>query len=430
MNLKTLKQKYNLDELEVFTQDTSEQKVSFSANKLKQADLTQANGISIRVIKDKKVGLASGYGKLDLESLILKAIANSKYSPETNLKLPSNNHLSRLSDEKFDEEKLYLKFKEAGDDVIKTVLNEAPNVLVDVTFDLSKAKEKVENANDLICENENNIYSFSINIRETNESNFIEVFTANVESDFPDHKLYTNELIKTYKYSQKSARAKNGQYPILYTCKAAKELLGIAESALNGKMVVEKSSPWSDKIGKQVLSKDLSLIQDPNFGYMARKTDDEGVLIENLTLIKDGILENFYFDLSTAYKSKEGFKSTGNGFKASVSSQVEPSLLNIVVPKGKRSLDEIIKSIDYGLIVDQTMGGLTTNISGDMSVNIDTGFLIEKGEIIGRVKDTMISGNMYTALNNIIELSNSSRFYWSNVYNPDMLVSGLTISAE
>lgn len=430
MNLKTLKQKYNLDELEVFTQDTSEQKVSFSANKLKQADLTQTNGISIRIIKDKKVGLASGYGSIDLESLISKAITNSKYSPETSLKLPSNNNSLMLNDKKIDEEKLYLKFKEAGDDVIKTVLNEAPNVLVDVTFDLSSTKEKVENANDLICKNETTAYSFSISIRETNESDFIEIFTANVENDFPDHKTYTNELIKIYKYSKKHAKAKNGQYPILYTCKAAKELLGIAEAALNGKMIVEKSSPWSDKMGKQVLSKHLSLVQDPSFGYMARKTDDEGIPIKNLTLIKDGILENFYFDLSTACKSKEGFKSTGNGFKPSVASQIEPSLLNIILPKGKRSLDEIIKSIDYGLIVDQTMGGLTTNISGDMSVNIDTGFLIEKGEIVGRVKDTMISGNIYTALNNIIELSNNPRFYWSNMYNPDMLISGLTVAAE
>lgn len=430
MNLKTLKQKYNLDELEIFTQDTSELKVSFSANKLKQSDLTQTTGISIRVIKDKKIGLASGYGNVDLENLITKAIANSKYSPEINLKLSSNNNSLLTAKKKIDEEKLYLQFKCAGDDVIKTVLNEAPNVLVDVTFDLSKVKEKVENTNNVTCENENNIYSFSINIRETNESDFIEIFTANVENDFPNHKTYTDELIKTYKYSKKHAKVKNGQYPILYTCKAAKELLGIAEAALNGKMVVEKSSPWSDKIGKQVLSKTLSLIQDPGFGYMARKTDDEGVTVKNLTLIKDGILENFYFDLSTACKSKEMFESTGNGFKPSISSQIEPSLLNIIVPEGKKSLDEIIKSIDYGLIVDQTMGGLTTNISGDMSVNIDTGFLIEKGEIVGRVKDTMISGNIYTALNNILELSNNPRFYWSNIYNPDMLVSGLTISVE
>lgn len=430
MNLKSLKEKHGLDELEIFTQDISNQRVSFSANKLKQAELTQTAGISIRVIKNKKVGLSSGYGNLNIESLILKAIENSKYSPETELKLPSDSHCSSLNSKNIDNEKLNQTFKDSGEEIVKAVLAEAPNVLVDVSFDLSTSKEKVENANNLLCESSNDIYSFSVNIRETNESDFIEIFTANADKNLPNHKIYTEELIRNYKYSKKHAKAKNGQYPILYTCKAAKELLGIVEAALNGKMIVEKSSPWVDKVGKQVLSKLITITQKPDFGYMARKSDDEGVSVKDMSLIKDGVLENFYFDLSTSSKSKGEFKSTGNGFRTSVSSQVEPSLLNMIVNEGKRSINEIIKSIDYGLIVDQTMGGLSTNISGDMSVNIDTGFLIEKGEIIGRVKDTMISGNIYTALNNIIEVSNKSDFYWSNVYNPDMLISGLTISIE
>ena len=75
------------------------------------------------------------------------------------------------------------------------------------------------------------------------------------------------------------------------------------------------------------------------------------------------------------------------------------------------------------------MGGLSTNISGDMSVNVDVGFLIEKGEIIGRVKDTMVTGNIYSALNNIAELSNNLQQHWSNIYNPDMLIDGFTITS-
>ena len=76
------------------------------------------------------------------------------------------------------------------------------------------------------------------------------------------------------------------------------------------------------------------------------------------------------------------------------------------------------------------MGGLSTNISGNMSLNIDMGFLIEKGEIKGRVKDTMISGNIYNALNNVIDLSNESKCYWSQIYNPDMLLDGFTITSK
>ena len=163
---------------------------------------------------------------------------------------------------------------------------------------------------------------------------------------------------------------------------------------------------------------------------MARSIDDEGSIVQPLTLVNKGVLENFYYDLLSASRCMPQNASTGNGFKPSLTTQPEPSLLNMTVESGKKSLNEIIKNIKYGLLVDQTMGGLTANISGDISVNVDLGFFIENGELIGRVKDTMISGNIYTALNNVIELSNSPRWYWSNIYSPDMLLDGFMITSK
>ena len=184
-------------------------------------------------------------------------------------------------------------------------------------------------------------------------------------------------------------------------------------------------------LGKQVLSKLITIKQDPFYGYMKRAIDDEGSEVKPLTLIKNGILENFYYDLASAHKQGPGTSPmTGNGFKPSLTSQPEPTLLNMIVSKGSRSINQIIKDINYGLLIDQTMGGLSTNISGDMSVNIDVGFLIEEGEIVGRVKDTMVTGNIYTALNNIAELSNDLKQHWSNIYNPDMLIDGFTITSK
>ena len=77
-----------------------------------------------------------------------------------------------------------------------------------------------------------------------------------------------------------------------------------------------------------------------SFGYMKRGVDDEGVIIKPITFIKDGILENFYFDLLRAAQSN-GYTSTGSGFRGSLSSLPEPSLLNLVVASGKKTLKEI-----------------------------------------------------------------------------------------
>jgi PmbA protein len=436
MDLKPLKEKYNLKDLEVFSQDTLDYRVTFSANNLKQADLTQRNGYAVRLIDNKKLGFASAFGDSNIEELVKKAKNLSKYSPDLEIEFPSNKKKDTKtgSNQQSDAnpENNLEDFKNKGLEVIDSILKKAPGVLVDISFDFSQLKEEITNSNDLSYSQRSSTYSFSASIKETNENDFIEVFTASIDTKLPEYEGYILELLNLYNLSKKQAKIKNGKYPVLFTSKAAKELFGFVEDAINGKMIVEKSSPWGEKLNKQILSKNLTIKQDPRFGYMAKDFDDEGVEIKSMNFIKDGVLENFYFDLITAsrYVGSQAPLSTGNGFRPSLGSQVNPSILNMIVTPGNKSLDEIIKSIDYGLLVDQTMGGLSANISGDMSVNIDTGFLIEKGEVIGRVKNTMITGNVYNVLNNVIDLSNSPKWYWSNIYNPDVLVEGFSITSE
>lgn len=431
MDLKALQKKYDLTDLEVFTQDSSNHKISFIANKLKQTESVHSTGKALRLINKKKIGFTANYTseKNSIEETINQALEVSRFSPEVDFELPLGKRTGETAERRYGEtENIISKFKSKGQEIIETILSQAPNVLTDVSFDMTSFSENLENSRDLKYSHSKELYSFSINIRETLENDFIDIYTAVVDSNLPEHKNYLDEILRFYSLTKKHAKIKSGKCPVLFTSKAGKELLSLVEAALSGKQINQKSSPWHNKLGEKVLSSLLTLRQDPKIGYMAREFDDEGSIVKPLNLINNGILENFYYDLSSACKSVTCNTSTGNGFKPSLTSQPEPTLLNVIVSNGKRSLDEIIKNIDYGLLVDQTMGGLTTNISGDMSVNVDLGFLIEKGELVGRVKDTMVSGNIYTALNNVLELSNYSKWYWSNIYNPDMLVDGLTIT--
>ncbi len=433
MNLKQLQKKYNLIAIELYTQKISEYKISFTANSLKQTELIHRAGKAIRLLNNKQIGFVANYGDSDLEEAVLNAIELSKYSSSIEVDFPTNkqqesNLNSNLN--QINPNDLFSSIKSKCTQIIETILNTASQALVDVSFDVSNHYESIENTNELFYSHLNNVYSLSINLRETNENDFIEIFTCIVDKNCPDYSPYIHEVIEYYKLCKKQAKIKTGSYPILFTSKAAKELLNIIELALNGKQVNEKSSPWHDKTGKKVLSNNITIVQDPTFGYMARELDDEGYKTQPLSLIRNGVLENFYWDLLSSIKTHDIHKSTGNGFKPSLTSQPEPTLLNMIVAPGSKSLNEIIKNIKYGLLIDQTMGGLTSNISGDISLNVDIGFLIENGELIGRVKDTMVSGNIYTALNNVIELSNESKFYWSNTYNPDMLLDSFMITTK
>jgi PmbA protein len=65
-------------------------------------------------------------------------------------------------------------------------------------------------------------------------------------------------------------------------------------------------------------------------------------------------------------------------------------------------------------------------ISGDFSVNVDLGYRVKNGKIVGRVKDTMIAGNVYQVLKNPVALGNDSD--WSgSCWTPSAIVDGLSV---
>jgi PmbA protein len=50
---------------------------------------------------------------------------------------------------------------------------------------------------------------------------------------------------------------------------------------------------------------------------------------------------------------------------------------------------------------------------------------VEKGEIIGRVKDTMVAGNVYTALKQVVKIGGDADWNGS-CYTPSIMVEGLS----
>ncbi len=127
-----------------------------------------------------------------------------------------------------------------------------------------------------------------------------------------------------------------------------------------------------------------------------RPFDAEGVPTGRRVLIEDGVLKGYVLDLDSA--SKLGMEPTGNAVR-SYSTSPRPSVNNMLILPGERSVDDMIKSMEHGIIVYGVIGGGQSNVlAGDFSVNVGLGFLIEDGEIVGRVKDTMIAGNFYELL--------------------------------
>ena len=87
--------------------------------------------------------------------------------------------------------------------------------------------------------------------------------------------------------------------------------------------------------------------------------------------------------------------------------------------------------IEQGILVEQLLGaGQGNELGGDFRANLALGFLIENGEIVGRVKDTMISGNVYEALNQVEAISEGPEPVWGTRKLPWVRTRGVEVATS
>ena len=100
----------------------------------------------------------------------------------------------------------------------------------------------------------------------------------------------------------------------------------------------------------------------------------------------------------------------------------------MIIKAGEKSVADIIKGIDRGILVGRFSGG-APGINGDFSGVAKNSFLIENGEIIGAASETMISGNLAAMLNSLVDISSETVADGISVL-PYAAFDGITISGK
>jgi PmbA protein len=147
------------------------------------------------------------------------------------------------------------------------------------------------------------------------------------------------------------------------------------------------------------------------------------------------VLKSFYYDLN--YAKKSGTASTGHGYRTGpwggdpVSLKPGPALTHLFVRPGTASLEQLVSMIDRGIIVEGALGAHSGNIpNGDYSVGVSPGLYVEKGEIVGRVKDAMVAGNIYQTLKNVVELGDTLSPTFSSAWAPPILCADVSVATK
>ena len=160
------------------------------------------------------------------------------------------------------------------------------------------------------------------------------------------------------------------------------QFLGVISSTLNGEAVVKGRSLFRDRLGEQVASPLVTLIDDPTNpkAYTATDVDGEGLAARRNVLIEGGVLKQFVHNSYSARRA--GTVSTGNAIRGGFAGTPGVGCLALSLVPGERSQEELIADVDDGLLV-QSMQGLHSGvnpISGDFSTGA-AGLLISNGTV-------------------------------------------------
>jgi len=192
----------------------------------------------------------------------------------------------------------------------------------------------------------------------------------------------------------KAKRAQGGRMPVVISSEAGGTMIHEAIGhGLEADLAQQGLSVYSKKIGQQVASTAITVIDDatlPNkrgsFSF-----DDEGTSSKRNVLVKDGILQGYMYDRYTAMVDRTS--STGNGRRESYEHKPVPRMTNTFIAPGSLSQDEVIRSVDKGLIVKKMGGGQVNTVTGDFVFEVQEGYVIENGMIGEPVRGATLIGN-------------------------------------
>jgi PmbA protein len=201
-------------------------------------------------------------------------------------------------------------------------------------------------------------------------------------------------------------KPKSDTITVLFDNRITPVLLGALASALNAESVIKGRSFLANQEGNTIATTNLTLVDDPTNinAYGATPFDGEGLASRRNVLVENGILRDFLHSGYTARRT--GRKSNGAAVRGGFKSGPGPGARALALTPGALSQDEIINTIDNGLLVQSVLGASTGGInpvSGGVSLGAE-GILILDGELTEPVRELTIASTIQNILQNILHI--------------------------
>ncbi|MFC1853439.1 TldD/PmbA family protein [candidate division CSSED10-310 bacterium] len=395
---------------ELFQLQVESLDVIFQNEKLKSIDLREYNSQACRVIKDNCLGFTTGSGQTPFEVLYTSASEGAEFGQEAHFNFitgPGEKEESTALDpqiEALTEDELI----ERGATFLKRLQKEKPAYNNHAGLGRQRETIRIISNQGIDRTFTRNSFSMGFGLTKTTEGDIIEFGQGfNHIPSTQETEEALQKTINNLALCEKVVTIEGGKYPVLIHPVAFTFLWEPLYEAINAKAVYEKISPLKDKIGQKIFSDKITLVDDPTWvaGDNYTQFDDEGVPATRKTIVDQGVLTSFLTNLD--YAARLNIEPTGNGFRKNwLTNKREadktPAILptNRIIQPGTTDWKDLMASIKVGVLLwftaDCWLGNL---INGDFSGTIDLGYKIVDGEPVGRIKDSRVSGNIYSLFN-------------------------------
>ena len=181
--------------------------------------------------------------------------------------------------------------------------------------------------------------------------------------------------------------------PVIYSAEVASGLLGALMGAISGGALYRKATFLLDHLGKPIFPSFVHIHEQPHRpgALGSAPFDSDGVATWAKDFVQGGVLQNYVMG---GYSSRKlGLKTTGNA----------GGVHNLTIEPTDKGLSSLLKKMQKGLLVTQTMGHGTNLVTGDYSTGV-AGFWVENGEIAYPVEEMTVAANLRDMFKNLVAI--------------------------
>ena len=394
--------------------------------------------IGIRVFKGKKFSILST-NKIDETSLIKlseKAAEIAEISPEDSFSgiatkndmnmHPVNKKIKIFTNDDF--EPSIDKIETRANEIENYALNFSDKIISDgVQVAWSKSETYYSNSNNFHDKHlkSNNLNSLTLLTSKSDKMVRDYGYSSKVfYNDIEESKLIAEKAAKKVLEKIGSTKAPTGKFPVIFEPRVAKSILNHIISALNGTSIINGTSFLKGKLNEHIFNKKINVIDDPHLskGLGSKLFDAEGLGTKKIELVSNGILKNYFLNLSSARQL--GLNTNCNAVR-SLTSPPSIGVSNAMIMPGDIDEKDMIKNISSGFYITELLGSSVSLITGDYSRGA-SGFWIKNGKLSNPISEATIAGNLKEMFLQMVPANNLE--FNSTVSAPSILINEMTIA--